>query len=124
MRKLALSFVATALVSIAQPPPVAKLTELSRNPKSPEFAEALKAALKPPAIEKGTGYIGEGPSFFFAVEASSQPELYIDDERNTALKRIGNSNLWYTPASLKTGRSHGFYYIVGGAKFGGQTDVP
>ena len=27
-------------------------------------------------------------------------------------------------ANLKTGRSHGFYYMVDGAKFGGQTDVP
>ena len=124
MRKTALLYLITAIVCIAQAPNVAKLTELSRNPGSPEFEQGLKAALKAPAIQKGTGYIGEGPNFFFAVEATSQPELFVDDERVTALKKVGASNLWYTPASLKTGRSHGFYYMVGGAKFGGQTDVP
>ena len=124
MRKAAFLFILTAIVSVAQTPTVARLTELASNPASPEFEQALKTALKLPNIQKGTAYIGEGPNFFFAVEAPSQPELFVDDERNTTLKRIGNSNLWYTPASLKTGRSHGFYYMVGGAKFGGQTDVP
>ena len=109
---------------MAQTPTVAKLKELSDNAGSPEFEQAVKAALKLPAIQKGTAYLGEGPDFFFAVEAASQPELYVDDLDNAALRRAGNSNLWYTARSFETGRSHSFYYMISGAKFGGQTDVP
>jgi enterochelin esterase-like enzyme len=124
MRKTALLFLISAIACIAQTPTVAKLTELSKSPKSPEFEKALIAAMKAPNIQKGTAYIGEGPNFFFAVEAPSQPELFVDDERVAKLEHLESSTAWYTAASLKPGRSHGFYYMVNGAKFGGQTDVP
>jgi enterochelin esterase family protein len=123
MHKTAFLFLTAALICVAQTPTVARLTELSHNPKSPEFEQALKTALKAPNIQKGTAYLGEGPNFFFAVEAASQPEFYVDDQKTASLKKV-SGNLWYTPATLKTGRSHGFYYMVGGVKFGGQTDVP
>src|SRR5215469_9390363 len=104
MRKAAFLLVVTATVCIAQTPTVARLTELAKHPGSPEFEQALKASMKPPErLQKGTAYIGEGPEFFFAVEAAGQPELYIDDQHAAALKRIGSSNLWYAPATLKTG---------------------
>ena len=124
MRKTFFFLALSVVACIAHTSTVARLKELSASPGSPEFEAALKTALKVPAIQKGTAYIGEGPDFFFAVEATSQPELYVDDEHNAALKRIGNSSLWYTAARLKTGRSHGFYYTIGGARFGGSTDVP
>jgi len=124
MRKLAFFLVLTAAACAAQTPTVARLKELSANSGSPEFEQALKAALKVPAMNKGTAYIGEGPDFFFAVEAASQPQLYVDDERNASLQRVGSSSFWYTAAALKTGRSHSFYYMVNGARFGGSTDVP
>lgn len=122
MQKTAFLFLFAAFTCAAQTSPIAKLTELAGNPASPEFEQALKAALKPGAIQKGTAVLGEGPNFFFAVEAPSQPELFVDDQRVAALKKTGS--LWYTTAKLTTGRSHSFYYMVGGAKFGGQTDVP
>jgi enterochelin esterase-like enzyme len=124
MRKIGLLFVLTAVACVAQTPTVARLKELSANPGSAEFEQALKTALKVPAIQKGTAYLGEGPDLFFAVEAASQPEFYVDDERSAAMKRVGTSNLWYSNVSLKTGRSHSFYYVINGVKFGGSTDVP
>ena len=53
MRITSLLFFVTATVCVAQPPTVAKLKELARNPASPEFEQALKAALKAPAIHDG-----------------------------------------------------------------------
>jgi enterochelin esterase family protein len=124
MSKPALLFVLSAFTCAAQTLSVARLTELSTNPSSPEFEQALKTALKPNAIHDGKAFLSEGPNFFFAVEAASQPELYVDDAPVAKLKRIGAGNLWYIQASLKTGRSHRFHYLIGGAKIGGQTDVP
>jgi hypothetical protein len=124
MRKTVFLFVLTAVACIAQTPTVARLKQLAANPGSPEFEQALKTALKVPALQKGTAYLEEGPDIIFAVEAASQPELYLDDERNVAMKAVGNSKLWYTAVSLKTGRSHSFYYMIAGARFGGSTDVP
>jgi len=124
MQKTAFLLVLAAAGCVAQTPTLATLKELSKRPASAEFEQALKTALKAPNIQKGTAYLGEGPDFFFAVEATSQPELYIDSEKSAALKRVGKSNLWFTEETLKTGRSHGFYYMIADAKFGGQTDVP
>src|ERR1035438_6642327 len=108
MQKTALFLVLTAAACMAQTPTVATLKELSKKPDSPEFAQALKTALKAPNIQKGTAYLGEGPDFLFAVDSIKQPELYIDDAPNAAMKAISGSNLWYTSATLKPGRSHSF----------------
>jgi enterochelin esterase-like enzyme len=124
MRKIAFFLVVAAAACMGQTPTVATLKEQSKKPDSPEFAQSLKTALKAPNIQKGTAYLGEGPEFFFAVDSIKQPELYVDDAPNAAMKVIASSNLWYTSATLKTGRSHSFYYLIGGTKFGGQTDVP
>jgi enterochelin esterase-like enzyme len=124
MPKTAFYLVLTAAACMAQTPTIATLKDLSNKPDSPDFAQALKTALKAPNIQKGTAYLGEGPDFFFAVDSIKQPELYVDDERGAAMKAIAGSNLWYAAATLKTGRSHSFYYMIGGTKFGGQTDVP
>jgi enterochelin esterase family protein len=124
MRKLVLLFVITALGCLAQAPDIARLKELSKKPNSEEFEQALKSSLNAQKIQKGTAYLGEGPDFFFALEAAKPPELYVDDDKVTTLKRAGKSMIWYTQASLETGRSHSFYYMVGDAKVGGSTDVP
>jgi hypothetical protein len=50
MRKQLLSS-SSPLACIAQTPNVARLTELSRNPRLPDSEQALKTALKLPAIQ-------------------------------------------------------------------------
>jgi enterochelin esterase family protein len=124
MRKFVLSLALFPLLCAAQTPIVARLSELARNPDSPDFEKALKTAMRPADIAKGMAVIGEGPNFFFAVESPSQPELFVDDRSVAKLKHIGSGNLWFLETALETGRSHLFYYLVNGAKMGGRNDVP
>src|SRR5579872_600966 len=87
--------------------------------------QELIASLAEDAIAKGTAWAGEGPDFVWAVEAASQPALYVDDRPGPATKRIPGSNRWYAAGQVApVGRLHSFYYMVGGQRFGGVTDMP
>lgn len=60
-------------------------------------------------------YLG---NFVFALESSSEPFLYIDDEPAARMKSLGG-NLWVLTARLLTGRSHAHYYRIAGKMLGG-----
>jgi hypothetical protein len=86
---------------------------------------AITATFDPKDLKAGGAWSGSGPDFFFVTEASSKPKLMIDDSPGPEMKAIAGSNLWYAAAKIgEVGRLHAFYYMVGGAKFGGKLDVP
>ncbi len=109
------------------PPPVpaAKLIALARdNPDSPELRMAVAGAFAAADLEKGTAYAGEGPDFVFALKSDGTPSIVIDDDVPVTMARVGDSAVWYRIATLTTGRTHNFHYVVGGQSFGGKENVP
>ncbi len=91
---------------------------------SAKLVEALPATLGGDNLAKGTAFLGEGPDFIFAVDAATAPELVLDEFPAQKMRRVRGSNLWFATARLSTGRTHNFRYNVGGASFGGRTDIP
>jgi len=101
---------------------VPELLTLARTPSNPAFSQALRDTLTADAIAKGAAVTGYGADFIFATDAASAPDLYIDDTRSGTLQRV-DGNLWFTQAKLTPGTSHNFYYMVGGQRTGGKTDI-
>ena len=122
MRLLVTFLMAAAACLAADKATVAELLRL-HHARSPQFQEALVATLDAANIRKGTAIIGEGPDFFWAVEADKQPTLYVDDSPGVAMTRL-NGNLWYRTGQLQPGTAHAFYYTIGSERFGGRTDIP
>src|SRR5262245_6843543 len=74
-------------------------------------------------VKKGTAVISDGPDFLFAIESTRQPALYVDDQPLAPMQRGGRKDLWVYSGKLETGRSHAFFYLIEGRRFGGKTDV-
>jgi enterochelin esterase-like enzyme len=92
---------------------------------SPALQDAILATFAPPDISKGIAWIGHGADFFFAVQATSKPALFIDDAPGPPMRQLGKSDLWYTSARIEQlGKLHSFHYIVDAVKFGGRLDLP
>jgi enterochelin esterase family protein len=94
------------------------------RPDAPEFRHALITRLGEAPIKAGEAFDSNGPDFVWAVEAAAQPTLVVDDQPATTMRRITGTNLWFHTGQLRVGTSHGFHYLVNGAKFGGSVDVP
>ena len=87
----------------------------------PGGAAKLDISQMPEAeIKKGTAVLSEGADFLWAVEAEKQPILFVDDQRIGPLQRAAKNGLWTYSGKLKTGTSHGFYYMIDGKRFGGR----
>ena len=110
----------------ALPPPSApKLIALARaKPESAELRDAITAAFQGADLEKGTACAGEGPDFVFALTTEATPAIVIDDDVPVTMARVGDSGVWYRIATLTTGRTHNFHYVIGGQNFGGKENVP
>ena len=105
--------------------PAPKLLDLARHkPHSSEFRDALTASLGQEKIQKGTAAIGEGPNFLWAVESKTPPQLVIDDGAPLKMKRLPKADHWFALGTLEAGRSHAYHYLVNGAKFGGDQNLP
>lgn len=94
------------------------------QPDSAAFRDDLIRLLGEADIKKGEAIASNGPDFIWAVEAATQPQLIVDDQPVSAMRRISGSNLWFRTGQLRTGASHRFHYLIGGARFGGSYDVP
>ena len=102
-----------------------RLLELSRpGTDSSVLAAELRQVLTAEKIRSGTAWAGHGKDFIWAVEASSQPELFINDKRFAEMKRIGDTNLWYHSGVLPVGDAYKFHYKIDGKDFGGFLNVP
>jgi len=103
---------------------VQQLTEMG-NLHSPALQQAITSTFDPKQMKEGTAWIGAGPEFFFAIQATSRPLLVIDESPGPDMWRISGSNLWYANAHIEpTGRLHSFHYMLEGACFGGSLDLP
>src|SRR5580704_4115948 len=101
-----------------------RLVELARS-NSPALRDAVTATFDPKDLKEGTAWIGHGPDFFFATEAPSQPELFVDGAAGPKMQSLSGSDVWYAPARIEpVGKLHAFYYVVSGVKFGGRLDLP
>ena len=94
------------------------------RPDAPEFREALVKRLGDAPIKSGEAFDSNGPDFVWAVEATAQPTLVVDDQPAGAMRRISGSNLWFHTGQLRVGTSHRFHYLIDGKKFGGSFDMP
>jgi enterochelin esterase family protein len=120
-------------VCAADNPPASKLAapELIALAKAhdPGLRAGIEATFDAKALKAGTAWAGQGPEFFFAVEAASAPSLIIDDGAGTAMQPVmvadSGTGLWFAAAHIEpVGRAHQFHYLVNGARFGGSLDVP
>jgi enterochelin esterase-like enzyme len=101
-----------------------QLIELAKS-NSPALKDAITTTLDAKELKDGTAWIGRGPDFFFALEATSKPGLLIDGAAGPQMLNLSGSNLWYASAHIEpVGRLHSFSYMMNGAKFGGRLDLP
>lgn len=95
------------------------------NAHSPQLQAAIQASFDPAKLKDGTAWAGHGPDFFFAIEAASQPVLMIDDAAGPAMASLPGSQLYYAAAQAEpVGHLHEFHYLMNGAKFGGDLNLP
>ncbi len=119
---LALISTGPALAQNAMTAP--QLTALAAS-GSPDLEQAIRKTFSAKALQSGTAWSGYGQDFFFATEAADRPELFIDDAPVPRMSKIGTGNLWYAAGKIQAlGKLHSYFYMLGGARFGGQNDVP
>jgi enterochelin esterase family protein len=113
-------------IAIAAPRTVVtRLVELSNSqPDSNLFRNELIAAMTAEKIRKGTAILGNGSDFIWAVEADTQPTLFVDDQSFATMRRSGDSNIWYHAGKLQPGDAYKFHYLVKGGVFGGALNIP
>jgi enterochelin esterase family protein len=124
MKRLLILMVLTLPLIAADKMTVRELIDLSHKPDDPAFAAALRTTLGDKGLKDGSAVIGEGPDFLWAVEASSAPELFVDDEKVAALHRAGSSGLWFHVGTLQTGTTHNFHYLIGGTRTAEAMNIP
>ena len=89
---------------------------------SAQPARELIRSMPEADLKKGVAWKGRGGDLVFAVQTDGDAVLFINDERAAPARREGGVS--YVEARLATGRTHNFYWMVGGSRFGGRTDVP
>ena len=95
------------------------------NSNSPALRDAILASFDAKDLAGGTAWLGRGPDFFFAMQSSSAPILFIDNAPGPQTQHIADSDLWFAIARIEPlGQLHSFHYTVNGAKFGGRLDLP
>ncbi|MGB7729731.1 MAG: alpha/beta hydrolase-fold protein [Candidatus Acidiferrum sp.] len=95
------------------------------NANNPALRDAIRDTFDAKDLKEATAWIGRGPDFFFAAEATSQPALFIDGVAGPQVRSLAGSDLWYAVAHVEpVGTLHSFYYMISGAKFGGRLDLP
>lgn len=126
MRCFSVVLLAAAQALAAGPMPSSKLVEMAhKNPNSAEFRDALVSSLGEADMQKGLAWEGGGPDFIFAIETDKTPQIIIDrEDQARKMLKLRKSNIWYYTTQLQTGTSHAFAYSIGGATFGGRTDIP
>lgn len=102
-----------------------KLLQLAKSrPNSTEFLETLRQTLVAQNIQKGLAIAGHGSDHIWAVEAESQPTLFVDVQQIGPMRQIEKSKVWFYTGPLAVGTSHRFHYKINGAVFGGSNDIP
>ena len=104
----------------------AQASEAIRLIESHGSPDAIRAAIlaevKEADLAKGSAVITDGGKLLFATKASGAPKLLINEKAGPAMVKAGD--VYYSLATVETGRTHNFAYAVDGKPFGGKTDVP
>jgi enterochelin esterase-like enzyme len=125
IRTIACFFVSIVAISGAEEPSTRQVIDLAlEQPVSMQLGEALIAAMPETDLKSGTAVLTDRGQAVFAVESSSTPQLFVDDNLSSPMRQIPGQNLWFAVAGLPTGRGHSFYYTIDGKRFGGKPDVP
>ncbi len=92
---------------------------------SPALQEAINATFTPQELKEGTAWVGQGHDFFFALQSTTQPQLFIDRAPGPPMQSLGATGQWYAVARIEElGVLHSFDYQISGARFGGRLDLP
>jgi enterochelin esterase-like enzyme len=101
-----------------------QLIELSRS-KRAALSRAITTTFDAEELKAGSAWVGYGSDFFFTVETTSKPLLFIDGAPGPEMQHVDGTDLWYAKAQIpQLGSLHSFHYVVNGVKFGGSLDVP
>jgi enterochelin esterase-like enzyme len=101
-----------------------QLSELAKS-SSPKLRDAITTTFEAKDLKEGTAWAGHGPDFFFATQALTKPELFIDGAAGPQMHQIESTDMYFASARIEqVGKLHSFYYLMNGAKFGGKLDLP
>src|SRR5579863_4386073 len=89
-----LSLLVLASAFAAEKRSTQQLTDLA-NSHSPALQEAITASFDAKDLKEGTAWSGHGPDFFFAIETTSQPSLFVDGAPGAVMEHLNGSDLWY-----------------------------
>ena len=78
----------------------------------PGLAEAIEASLDAKALTEGKAWAGRGPDFFFATEAASEPELFLDDAAGPKMKSVEGSKLVVRDRADRNARERHIHFIT------------
>jgi len=118
------SFSKVPSASAAEKSNASQLAGLAKT-AGPALRDAIVSTFDVKDLKEGTAWAGLGSDFFFAVDSSPRPQLFIDDSPGPQMQPLAESTIWYATSRIdQVGKLHSFYYLVNGAKFGGKRDVP
>jgi len=102
----------------------AQLISLAQS-HSAALVDGINATFAPKELQEGTAWAGQGHDFFFALQSTAPPALFIDGVAGPQMQSLSANGLWYAVGRIEElGKLHAFYYQVAGAKFGGRLDLP
>jgi len=89
---------------------------------SPLLRQAIEETYPAKALELGRVWSGYLHDFFFAVRASGQPTIIVDDQPGPAMQSPPGTDLWYAVVRIeRLGALHDFHYRLEGRDFGGSS---
>src|SRR5262245_25090917 len=114
IRPLARLFAAVVVVGMSvwaeDVHPLKALVDAART-NSPGLAELLRRGM--PGLKGRDGAVVWGQEFLFAVESEQPPVVSIDHQTPLAMKRAGNTNVWFRLETLRLGTTHTYTYSAG-----------
>ena len=96
------------------------LLDLLRSDSTDEQqASELRSRFSAGDLRSGAAVAALRGDFVWAIQASSRPHLYVDDEPAPPMRRLPD-DLWIHGQRLRTGTSHAHFYRVDGSVLGGK----
>jgi enterochelin esterase family protein len=103
------------------PRSASELIQLANN-HSPLLRQAIEETYPAKALELGRVWSGHLHDFFFAIRASAQPTLILDDQPGPPMQSLEGTGLWYAIAHIQQlGALHDFHYQIDGKNSGGSS---
>jgi enterochelin esterase-like enzyme len=91
---LGMAFLMAGSAFAAEKSTAPQLIEMA-NTDSRALRDAITATFDAKDLKEATAWIARGPDFFFALEAASQPALFIDAVARPSMRSLTGSDLWY-----------------------------